>query len=52
MNMKGLGLIGDVLMTVASWLYLKRLNDARVNWLQLDPETVTAAVLAFLKAKL
>ena len=38
--------------TFASRLYLKRLNDARVNWLQLDPETVTAAVLAFLKAKL
>ena len=38
--------------TFASRLYLKRLNDARVNWLQLDPETVTAEVLAFLKAKL
>ena len=38
--------------TFASRLYLKRLNDARVNWLQLNPETVTAAVLAFLRAKL
>ena len=38
--------------TFASRLYLKRLNDARENWLQLNPEAVTAAVLAFLKAKL
>ena len=38
--------------TFASRLYLKRLDDARVNWLQLKPETVTAAVLAFLRAKL
>lgn len=38
--------------TFASRQYLKRLSGANVNWLQLDPQAVTFAILVFLEETL
>lgn len=38
--------------TFASRQYLKRLSGANVNWLQLDPQAATFAILVFLEETL
>lgn len=44
--------LASLRMTFASRQYLKRLSDAKVNWLQLDPQVATSAILVFLDATL
>jgi len=39
-------------ITFGSRQYLRRLQDAKVNWLQIDPQEATGSVAAFLERAL